>query len=375
MEKNDKPLSSKALRRAKFSPPEDPPRRLEQVKVCSFTLPEDREPRIVRNWQQPGAFDVIAEVWRQDIEYPRGQLIRPTPHERIPAVALGRDCLEQYGKVDSINGKRQVYAPGSFFPQLSQLDFERAEQFRKKREGEDDPTNIFGTDDRYIYQDTSFPWRTVGRVWTATGACTGCTIGPRLVLTASHCINWSSDGGAGWVVFSPGYYNGNGPWGSFYATQVIYWNQAQGGLSDFETAFDYVVLVMNDYVGNQVGYPGYRAYSDGWNGLDVWQHMGYPGDLTSTQRPAFVGDCTISSTSSESTSGQTGLVLGHFNDITGGHSGGPVWGWWGEEEWPRVVGVQSAEAGTPAMNTSGDNEFGGGPALSALITWARNNYP
>jgi hypothetical protein len=39
-----------------------------------------------------------------------------------------------------------------------------------------------------------------------------------------------------------------------------------------------------------------------------------------------------------------------------------------------VVGTQSAEASAPAMNTSGDNEFGGGPALSSLISWARSNY-
>ena len=49
-------------------------------------------------------------------------------------------------------------------------------------------------------------------------------------------------------------------------------------------------------------------------------------------------------------------------------------GWTGEN-WPRVIGVQSAEANIPAYNTSGDNEFGGGPALSALISWARSNYP
>ncbi|MDH3708097.1 MAG: hypothetical protein OES57_18680, partial [Acidimicrobiia bacterium] len=82
-----------------------------------------------------------------------------------------------------------------------------------------------------------------------------------------------------------------------------------------------------------------------------------------------------SSVGSQGLNGQTGYVLGHFNDITPGHSGGPVWGWWGDEPWPRVVGVNSAEANTPAFTTSGDNEFGGGPGLSALITWARSNYP
>jgi hypothetical protein len=158
---------------------------------------------------------------------------------------------------------------------------------------------------------------------------------------------------------------------------VIWWTQVTGsdGLSDFETAFDYVVCVLDSRMGDIVGYPGYRAYDDDWNGGTYWQHMGYPVDLSGTERPAFQGNCVISSVGSQSTSGQTAFVLGHFNDIVPGHSGGPVWGWWDGEPWPRVVGVQSAEANTPAQNTSGDNEYGGGPALSSLISWARSNYP
>ena len=30
--------------------------------------------------------------------------------------------------------------------------------------------------------------------------------------------------------------------------------------------------------------------------------------------------------------------MGHFMDTARGHSGGPYWGWWGDEPWPRVVG-------------------------------------
>jgi hypothetical protein len=83
----------------------------------------------------------------------------------------------------------------------------------------------------------------------------------------------------------------------------------------------------------------------------------------------------ISSVEDRQTVGRTGFVLGHFNDAVGGHSGGPVWGWWGEEPWPRVLGTQSAEADVPNDSTSGDNEFGGGPALTQLIAWARDNRP
>jgi V8-like Glu-specific endopeptidase len=295
------------------------------------------------------------------------------PYERIPVTELGHHILEQFKAVTELQGARPLSASLKFVPDVSPRDQQRRQRQLSKSDGMS--RHVFGPDERVVYQDTSFPWRTVGRIRTATGACTGCTIGPRLVLTASHCIDWLEGGGAGWVQFSPAYYNGNGPWGEFYATRVLSWNRAEGGLSNLETAFDYVVLVMNDRVGDMVGYPGYRTYEDAWNGLAVWQHMGYPGDLTSTERPTFQNDCVVSTVQNESTSGQTGYVLGHFNDITGGHSGGPVWGWWQDETWPRVVGVQSAEASTPAMNTGVDNEFGGGPALSALISYARSNYP
>ena len=35
---------------------------------------------------------------------------------------------------------------------------------------------------------------------------------------------------------------------------------------------------------------GTRGYDDDWDSLDVWSHIGYPGDLNSGERPVFVGD-------------------------------------------------------------------------------------
>jgi V8-like Glu-specific endopeptidase len=374
-EKNDHPLSFKELQQLKPKLPKTTPPDRMFVNLNSITLPGNKAPKVIKDWSGENSYRLMAELEGYEIEKYGNRAIRTIPFERIPETRMSKNIVEGFENTKVLEGNYPLYSRLNYLPDFSKIDREMQERFRRIRKKDDKATNIFGADDRYIYNDSSFPWRTVGRVWTASGACAGCTIGPRLVLTASHCINWIGGGGAGWVKFSPAYYNGNGPWGEYYATRVIYWNRAQGGLSDLETAFDYVVLVMNDYVGNHVGYPGYRTYSSSWNGDSVWQHMGYPGDLTSTQRPAFLGSCTISSTSSESLSGQTGYVMGHFNDITGGHSGGPVWGWWSGEAWPRVVGVQSAEASTPAFNTSGDNEFGGGPALSSLISWARSNYP
>lgn len=284
-----------------------------------------------------------------------------------------RLAIERLSK-DLIKSDTQVEVQG-FVPDHLALKF-RPELIRnlgqKLREDEDRPANVFAPDSRYVFQDTAFPWCTTGRVETEDGIGTGTMIGRRLMLTASHCINWGTDS-VGWIKFTPSYYNGDAPFGIAWGTRVIYWNKAEGGLTDFETAFDYVVVVLDRDMGDLTGYAGYRSYSSSWNSGNYWQHIGYPGDFTGTQRPVFVGGGAISSTQSQNTSGQEGLVLGHFMDITGGHSGGPVWGWWGDEPWPRVVGVQSAEANTPAFTTSGDNEAGGGNALSALITYARNN--
>lgn len=305
--------------------------------------------------------------------------------DNIKAVRLDQKMIgDAHLKVRELDGMIPDGAKVTVNPEKAKLTTQQEAILRDLKRGEktddDRGATIFGTDDRYSFFDRSYPWRTTGRVRTAGGICAGCTIGPRLVLTASHCVNWSSDGSsAGWITFSPGYYDGDQPWGEIAATQIAYWNPALGLLSDQETAFDYVVLVMEEDVGNMVGYPGYRTYNDDWNNGAFWQIIGYPGDLTGTQRPSFQGDAPISSVQDHSLSGQTGYVMGHFNDITPGNSGGPCWGWWADEPWPRVVGVASTIGSTavqtPTGSTNGDNEFGGGPALSSLISWARANFP
>ena len=181
--KIEKPLNIKELKSLKLRDAEEPPKTTEEVNICSFRLPNESEPRIVRNWQDPNSYQLIARIYTNQIELSIDQLIKPSPVDSIPVTPLNKESYDQFRKIDSIIGMRSKYAPASYFPKLSQLDSEIAEQYRKRRKDDDKPSNIFGADDRYIYNDSSFPWRTVGRIWTASGACTGCTIGPRLVLT------------------------------------------------------------------------------------------------------------------------------------------------------------------------------------------------
>ena len=336
--------------------------------LLDISLDGVRGPRLVR---KDGRLSLVASI--------DGNGIRPERrHERIPVTRLNAKTLDPKLFAKEIHGYRPLGLATTFAPKLSKP----THQLRTSRgKGLDRGGSIFGTDDRYLFDDHAFPWRTTGKVRTVGKWGSGTTIGPRHVLTASHVVNWTggSGGGVAWLSFTPGYFDGSGPWGEIAATRVIYWEQAPGTLTDQQTAFDYVVLVMDQRIGDVVGYPGYRTYDDGWNGGNYWQYIGYPGELSSGERPAFQGNCTISTAQDESLSGQSAQVLGHFNEFTPGQSGGSVWGWWDNEPWPRVVGVGSTIGDTtvksPAVGTRGDNEYGGGPALSALISWARTNYP
>lgn len=372
-QKHPKPLTSQKIAGLKPLPPEEkPPERL-TVNLSTFRVPEGTKTSVV-------SVKGVSDTFQLQVTLPGDTIGRRIPYESIAVEPLNSSKLQEIARRAVVDdGLRMPHLPVYFHPEKVRLkrgevahppfDFEY-------KPGVDRPTNVFAPEDRYIYQDTSFPWCTVGRVDTPLGYCTGCTIGSRLLLTANHIIQWNDDDTAGSVRFRPAHYSGSAPFGEAWATRVIFWMRTNpaNGLTDRETAFDYVVCVLDTRVGDVVGYPGYRTYSDNWNGESYWQHMGYPSDLSGGARPSFQGDCVVSTVSNESTSGETGYVLGHFNDVVGGHSGGPIWGWWSGEPWPRVVGTQSAEANVPANNTSGDNEFGGGPALSSLISWARSHY-
>lgn len=274
-----------------------------------------------------------------------------------------------------IEGFRPPGLPTHFHPK-------KGEEPRRapRRIGDDVGGTIFDADNRVLFNDPSYPWRITGKVRTAGGWGSGTVIGPRHVLTAGHVINWTGGegGGIAWLTFTPAYFDGAGPWGEIPVSKVIFWMKADSPLSDNETAFDHVVLVTEQRIGDSIGYAGFRSYDSAWNGGAYWQYIGYPQELSSGERPAFQPSGVVTSVKEESFSGQTGLVMGHFNDFTPGQSGGCLWGYFGEEPWPTVVGVGSTIGSTaverPDGTTERDNEFSGGPSMAVLIDWARRNH-
>ncbi len=93
----------------------------------------------------------------------------------------------------------------------------------------------------------------------------------------------------------------------------------------------------------------------------------------------FQGDCQCgnddgnpSCNVSESSGGRSSFRIMHRNDVRGGQSGGPYFGWWSGENFPRVIASQSAENWGMA---GGPNAAGGGAPLPELIIHATTVEP
>jgi peptidoglycan hydrolase-like protein with peptidoglycan-binding domain/V8-like Glu-specific endopeptidase len=230
------------------------------------------------------------------------------------------------------------------------------------------PTTVFKPEDRRVFQDTSYPWCTTGRVDTPGNFCSGVMIGPRHMLTCSHGIKWNSDGSAGSVKFTPAYFDGGvGPFGDAMGIRIYNMKKVDGSdlIDRDEARSDYVVVVLNSRLGDVTGWMGSRTYSDSWDGDALWNHVGYPFDLNSGQRPTFQPSISLDGAFFDSDSRKR---IFHKGDVFGGQSGGPFFAWWKGETYPSVVAVQSSEK-------SSENLASGGSDLVTLIAKARTDFP
>jgi V8-like Glu-specific endopeptidase len=230
-------------------------------------------------------------------------------------------------------------------------------------------TTVFAPDDRRVFQDTSYPWSAFGRCETNFGPFSGVMIGPRHLLTCNHGIDWTPPPGfdADWLTFTPAYFDGGAPpFGSTYATQIYFVQKDNNnGVSDGnEGQFDYVVVVLNDRIGDRTGWLGARRYTDAWDGLAAWWHIGYPVDLTSQQRPVFQSWFSMNGDDAQDDAHQ---IIRHQADVFPGQSGGPMFGFW-DDGFPYAVAVQSWQ------NTSTNGASGGGDLVDLAIR-ARNEHP
>ena len=96
------------------------------------------------------------------------------------------------------------------------------------------------------------------------------------------------------------------------------------------------------------------------------------GGACSGVRPVYTSNGVMDSTVNESFGGRDSLRIMHRNDLRTGQSGGPYFGWWQGEGFPRVVAGQSAENWGSG---GGPNAAGGGRSLPDLIAPAIATEP
>ncbi|MCX6232958.1 MAG: trypsin-like serine protease [Bacteroidetes bacterium] len=238
-----------------------------------------------------------------------------------------------------------------------------------------DPLYVFGSDDRWAFRDSSWPWGLVGKVYTSSGwTGSAALIGDRLIATAGHVVPWHDN--PWWMRFVPAFYDGV----SLHGIGVeSYISDAKGyDVDGSVTGYDWAVCRLYEPLGSYLGYFGYNGYSDDWENDPYWSIIGYPSAIAGAQRPSFQGSITSDDTDGDSNGG---LEIETKADLTPGNSGGPMFGWWDDD--PRLIGVVSGqeEEWSPGFwpwewaDTELTNVIAGGSGFTNMMAWGRTNWP
>jgi hypothetical protein len=145
-------------------------------------------------------------------------------------------------------------------------------------------------------------------------------------------------------------------------------------------AFDFAVLRLQDRLGDSLGWLGTRSYYDGWNDLNVFTLVGYPGLIANAEQPSFQGGIGFHDDDEDSDDFGTGMELETQNgESTSGDSGGPYFAQW--DDGPYIIAVDVGGEAEFSLNPfaswpfeDDNNVASAGPAFLQLVKWARANW-
>ncbi len=257
-----------------------------------------------------------------------------------------------------------------------------------------------GIDTREIKSPTTlWPWRTISQFSYGGGqdsGCSGTLIGPRHLVTAAHCIN--KQGTNQWYNFdvTPARNGASKPYGDTdmaHGTRWYFtpsqWRSCQGSYFNCEH-WDWGLIVIPESLGYQTGWMGYVARpGNDLKSVTNW-NRGYPACNTdkpnapaNCQSGRLYGDknpCAIGSFHNKFTSGWHANIKVSC-DLSGGHSGSPVYHYFYDANIGQTVPVVSMVVIYENCYTCGLFDFypNGARRLTPhnlqTISWLRQTFP
>ena len=204
----------------------------------------------------------------------------------------------------------------------------------------------FPPEERQVYYNAAWPWGLIGKVFTNTrpgGAGSGVLVGPRLVVTAAHVLPGTGDW---WMRFVPAYWEGASLHGAAVESYVSDTRAfAPGGVC----GYDWALLRLYEPLGSWLGFMGTNGYDDDWEDRAYWSIAGYPAEIERGQRPSYQSGVSVFDDDSDDNGGQE---LETRADLGPGNSGGPMFGWWGEDV-PRLGSCQGRNTTARSVAANG----------------------
>ncbi|KAI9152194.1 Glutamyl endopeptidase [Paramyrothecium foliicola] len=227
--------------------------------------------------------------------------------------------------------------------------------------GEKDKRFINGADDRRYNGDTHYPWSAIGKIARSDGSwCSAALVGPRHVLTAQHCIPGDDVS----ITFYPSYDIAPRLGWSPVVTRLVPGWDFPGSC---HTKNDWAVLILQDRIGDNLGWFGTRWPDTSKFDQAIMNHQGYPQDLDGGARPYFQGNTTVRSDWSLECDASGPIITD--NDVWGGQSGGPLWT--GYEDGPYISGTLALSVTSSEVTFA---VWGSGDLMVNAVIDARANY-
>lgn len=196
--------------------------------------------------------------------------------------------------------------------------------------------------DARLLPPCTWPYATIGRVDSGFGSefhrtrtwGTGVLVGPNLLLTASHLMQWNHPREGWWMRFTPGFVSGLDPYGHSYV-QTVHGYRARTS----PNGLDYVIGRLYTPLGQRVGWMGSQSFArEARYYAGRWISVGYPSVYMDGLAPAMDINIDIEDIDND-TNGSKEPEVDYNVAFGGGWSGGPLFGWIDEE--PRVIGIKS----------------------------------